>query len=81
MIILNSHDDVMTWNIFSHHWPFLRVITQSQADSPKKGDKLLYKQWSNRRFDMPWCSCGVTMYNGFDAASYVYVADDVINYF
>ena len=46
-----------------------------------KGDKLLYKQWNNRRFDMPWCSCGVTMYNGFDAASYVYVAVDVINYF
>ena len=35
--LLSSHDDVIQWKHFPCHWPFVRGIDRSPANSPHKG--------------------------------------------
>ena len=66
--------DVLTWKYFPHYWPFVRGIHQSQL-IPLTRDQtqsfgvifdaspntLLNKHLSCQWFEMPWCSCDVTV--------------------
>ena len=70
-----------TWKYFLHHWPFMRGNHQLSLDSSKTEpvilsiekffvvslNKLLAKQLSRQVFEMPWCSCDITVMYWFHA--------------
>ena len=62
----NNHDDIIKWNHFLRHWPFVRGIHPTPVNSPHKGqwrralvffylrlNKWLSKQWWGRWFETP----------------------------
>ena len=71
--ILWRHHDMLTWTCYLCYWPFVR--RNNTKDSPYKGqamcslavffvvgmNNLLNKQWSCQWFEVPSCSCKITV--------------------